>query len=140
MHPRLDNLSAEGPTPHAVSAEASWSVAKHLKFELDARRAAPCDFAAWIKNKLDGTSADTLKADLEEMTSDLKELMNLLQVESPNLFFTVTSADGENIIYVSEWIETLTGYTPDAFLGRNCRFLQVRWNADTTRDRSFREQ
>ena len=87
-------------------------------------RAARVDFRAWIKDKLNGTRADTLDQDLNKITSDLGKMIRSVQATSPNIFFSFADAKGGVTTHVSEWIEDLTGYTPKEFCGRNCRFLQ----------------
>ena len=91
---------------------------------LKSARATPSDFTAWVENMLKETSADMIDQDLPDLLSKLNVFMRSMQATNPNIFFTVTKGDGRGVVYVSEWIEKLTGYAPNEFMGRDCRFLQ----------------
>ena len=99
-------------------------------------RTTPSDFASYFKSKLDGTSADTIDQDLKELVFGFSGMMSSLRETSPNVFFTVTKGDGGTVVYASEWIEMLTGYAPEDFIGRNCSFLQVRTYAECCAQRA----
>ena len=89
-------------------------------------RTTPSDFTSYFKSKLDGTSADTIDQDLKELLFGFSRMMSSLRETSPNIFFTVTKGDGRSVVYASEWVEALTGYAPEDFIGRDFSFLQGR--------------
>ena len=128
-HPRRylfagTNSKGEAKTTCKYNAQAS---VEDLLGAIESAGTTPSNLVEWVKSELGKkTSANTIDQVLTRVLLDLEERMDALHEGNPNIFFVATTAKENVAIHASKWIAALTGYEPGDFIGRDCKFLQVR--------------
>lgn len=105
---------------HALEEENNklkGAIKEHLKEEADE-----------LLNSIAGEGTSLLASDPDNATRTLDDpdysLVKALQTAQQNFVISDPSVPDNPIVYASQGFLTLTGYTLDQVLGRNCRFLQ----------------
>nr|AML78078.1 putative LOV domain-containing protein [Begonia sp. BC-2016] len=106
---------------------ASWGLTVESDVEEGSFRAAVSNAlrASWDEGRSEKSSMDSQSGDLQKVAQELPDALSTLEHT-----FVVSDATQPDcpIVYASSGFFTMTGYSSDDVIGRNCRFLQ---GADT---------